>query len=60
MDWRRGRATVVTRVLVQGLGHAWSGGAAAVAFTDPRGPDASAWIWRFVARAFATGKALSF
>lgn len=32
--------------IVQGLGHAWSGGAPG-AWSDPKGPDASLMIWRF-------------
>ena len=33
--------------IVKGLGHAWSGSPAAVAFGDPKGPNASAEMWRF-------------
>ena len=32
---------------VEGLGHAWSGGASGGSYTDPRGPDATGVIWRF-------------
>lgn len=53
-DWRRGRETQVRCITVQGLGHAWSGGAARGSFTDPQGPDASALVWAFVERALRT------
>ena len=47
----RGR-TVATLALVDGLGHAWSGGAASQPFADPRGPDASRLAWAFALRQF--------
>jgi len=40
-------ALVYEALTVDGLGHAWSGGAPGGSFTDPRGPDATAAIWRF-------------
>ena len=49
---RRGRA-LATVCEVQGLGHAWSGGAPGKPFSDPAGPDASKLIWAFAARQFA-------
>lgn len=54
-QWRaNGKAQVVLRKIT-GLGHAWSGGAARLPYSDPAGPDASALIWAFVARQFASG-----
>ncbi|MEU4242580.1 PHB depolymerase family esterase [Actinoplanes sp. NPDC026619] len=50
-----GRSCVVTRWpqlehwLVDGLAHAWSGGAAGGSFSDPDGPSASAAMWDFFA-----------
>ncbi|RFO97579.1 phospholipase [Rhodoferax lacus] len=48
----RGRL-VSTLCEIDGLGHAWSGGAASQAYSDPKGPDASRMIWAFAARQFA-------
>jgi poly(3-hydroxybutyrate) depolymerase len=53
-DFVVGGRTVATLCLVEGLGHAWSGGAASQRFSDPRGPDASRMIWSFAARQFRT------
>ena len=51
-DFKCGRNTVSTLVRVNGLGHAWSGGAANQPFSDQRGPDASRMIWTFAAKQF--------
>jgi poly(hydroxyalkanoate) depolymerase family esterase len=40
-------------VLVEGMGHAWSGGAAGASYADHRGPDATNEIARFFAQAGA-------
>jgi poly(hydroxyalkanoate) depolymerase family esterase len=44
--------TVATLVAVEGLAHAWSGGIAGQAFSDPRGPDASRMAWAFAVKQF--------
>jgi poly(hydroxyalkanoate) depolymerase family esterase len=50
-EWytERGRKTL-EYWQVDGLGHAWSGGAAGGSFSDPRGPDASTAMWSFFSR----------
>jgi poly(hydroxyalkanoate) depolymerase family esterase len=48
---RRGRE-VASLVEIDGLGHAWSGGAPKKAYSDSRGPDASRMAWAFAARQF--------
>ena len=40
---------VLEKVVVTGMGHAWSGGDSAGSYTDPQGPDATAMTWRFFA-----------
>ncbi|RZI68587.1 extracellular catalytic domain type 1 short-chain-length polyhydroxyalkanoate depolymerase [Variovorax guangxiensis] len=52
-DYTRDGQTRVRLCEIGGLGHAWSGGAARQAFSDPAGPDASKLIWAFVAKQFA-------
>jgi poly(hydroxyalkanoate) depolymerase family esterase len=38
---------VMEKYMVDGMGHAWSGGDAAGSYTDPKGPDASEITWQF-------------
>jgi poly(hydroxyalkanoate) depolymerase family esterase len=46
--WTDRRGAVMHELLeIDGLGHAWSGGAAGGSYSDPRGPNASEAIWRF-------------
>lgn len=40
-------ASVVEYYVVDGLGHAWSGGKMGASYSDPRGPDATALMWAF-------------
>lgn len=49
-------AVVLEKVLVTGMGHAWSGGSSAGSYTDPKGPDASLLAWEFF-RSHARGAA---
>jgi len=51
-DFKLHGDTVATLVMVAGLGHAWSGGAAGQPYSDARGPDASRMAWAFAARQF--------
>ncbi|UXH78992.1 extracellular catalytic domain type 1 short-chain-length polyhydroxyalkanoate depolymerase [Roseateles amylovorans] len=53
-DFKRGARTAATLVEIEGLGHAWSGGAAKEPFSDADGPDASRMVWRFVAKQLRT------
>ena len=43
---------VATLVEVGPLGHAWSGGAAQLRFSNPNGPDASRMAWSFATKQF--------
>lgn len=47
-DYMRKGRNVLRKVLVEGLGHAWSGGDARYEFNDANGPDASQLILDFV------------
>jgi len=48
----KGGLTVATLCEIEGLAHAWSGGAARQPYSDARGPDASRLIWSFFQRQF--------
>ncbi len=56
-DYRAAGRLVTTLCEVIGLGHAWSGGAAGQAYSDPKGPDASRMIWTFIAKQFTAVRA---
>lgn len=49
----RGARVMATLCEVNGLGHAWSGGAPGTPYSDPTGPDASRMVWAFAVRQFA-------
>ena len=51
-DFKQHGRTVATLVIVHGLAHAWSGGAARHPYGDAHGPDASRLAWAFAARQF--------
>jgi poly(hydroxyalkanoate) depolymerase family esterase len=56
-DYKTGSRLVATLCNIQGLGHAWSGGAANQSYSDPKGPDASRMIWAFANKQFAEAAA---
>ncbi|MGB0093574.1 MAG: PHB depolymerase family esterase [Solirubrobacteraceae bacterium] len=57
-QWLDGSGALMHELLmVDGLGHAWSGGAAGGSFTDPRGPDATDGILEFFATTSAGSRA---
>ncbi len=43
----RSGALLMEKWIVKGLGHTWSGSPATAPFADPKGPNASAEMWRF-------------
>jgi poly(hydroxyalkanoate) depolymerase family esterase len=47
-DYKRDGQIVMRKIIVEGLGHAWSGGDERHPFNDPQGPDASQLIWDFL------------
>ena len=51
-DFKRSGRICVTLYQVAALGHAWSGGASSLAFSDAAGPDASKLVWAFTTQAF--------
>jgi poly(3-hydroxybutyrate) depolymerase len=46
-DWTQGKSTYLKLLRIEGLGHAWSGGAGGHAFSDPSGPDGLKLALRF-------------
>jgi poly(hydroxyalkanoate) depolymerase family esterase len=52
-DYKRQGRTFVSLCEVEGLGHAWSGGAPRQPFSDAAGPSATQLIWAFVSKQFA-------
>lgn len=52
VDFKRRTSLLATLVEIDGLGHAWSGGASGQAYSDPTGPDVSRLIWAFASRQF--------
>ena len=53
-DFKCSGRTVATLVAIEQLGHAWSGGAHGIAFSDAAGPDASRMVWTFAAKQFGS------
>src|SRR6478735_8821470 len=52
--WSAQRRVQLELWVVEGLGHAWSGGSTQGSYSDIRGPRASTQMWRFFARHTAT------
>jgi len=49
-DYARSDQVLLRSILIEGLGHAWSGGDEREAFNDPTPPDASGLIWEFLSK----------
>ncbi|MDB5080039.1 MAG: phaZ1 [Chloroflexi bacterium] len=49
-SYYKNKRLILQKYLVDGMGHAWSGGDAAYNYNDSKGPDASAIIWDFLSR----------
>jgi poly(hydroxyalkanoate) depolymerase family esterase len=49
-DFARSEQVVLRSILIDGLGHAWSGGDEREMFNDPLPPDASRLLWDFVSQ----------
>jgi poly(hydroxyalkanoate) depolymerase family esterase len=47
-DYLQNKRIVLRKIIVEGMGHAWSGGDERHPFNDAAGPDASRLIWDFV------------
>ena len=47
-DYLHHERILLRRIIVEGMGHAWSGGDERYAFNDAAGPDASRLVWDFV------------
>lgn len=39
--------SIIEKYMIDGMGHAWSGGDVAGSYTDPKGPNASEMMWQF-------------
>jgi poly(hydroxyalkanoate) depolymerase family esterase len=57
VDFKRRTSLLATLVEIDGLGHAWSGGATGQPYSDPTGPDMSRLIWAFASRQFRRAQA---
>jgi poly(3-hydroxybutyrate) depolymerase len=47
-DYARDGRIVLRKIIIEGLGHAWSGGDERHSYNDSQGPDASQLIWKFL------------